>query len=66
MAGPTERAGVLVLRVWVEDSGAGLRARITEISDLESGEETSRVAASLDEIVAIVREWVEQFASAAN
>jgi len=56
---------VLIVRVWLEES-CGLRARITEMSDLESTEQTSQVAASVAEIVAIVRQWVEQFASAAH
>lgn len=51
----------MIVRVWLEDNGGGLRARITEASDLESCEQTSRVAATIDEIAAIVREWVDQF-----
>jgi hypothetical protein len=60
-----ERAGVIVVRVWIEgDAVTGLRARITA-SDLSSGgaarEETVAVAASIEEIVSEVGRWLEAF-----
>jgi len=59
-----ERTGVLVVRVWVEvGSPSGVRARITETSDLEEGERSSTVAGSVEEIVAIVSEWLDAFAA---
>jgi hypothetical protein len=62
-----ERTGVLVLRVWVEHDGAGgLRARITESSDLSTRQQTTVVAGSVDEVLRIVREWVQAFASAGD
>lgn len=62
----TERTGLMVVRIWFEDSGVSLRARLTETSDLDSAEQTSRVAASIDEVVEIVRDWVEEFVAAAR
>ena len=62
-----ERTGVLVLRVWFEPSaraGEGLRARITAEEQLGSGERTTVVAGSVEQIVEIVRSWVEGFAAA--
>jgi hypothetical protein len=61
-----ERTGVLVLRVWVEPSGLegeGLRARITAEEQLGTGERTTVVAGSVEQIVEIVRSWVEGFAA---
>jgi len=61
----SERAGVIVVRVWVEDD-APARARITASNDLSSDEQTIAVAAGIDEIVAAVRDWLERFMSTAN
>jgi hypothetical protein len=60
-----ERTGVLVLRLWLEPAardGEALRARITAESDLGSGERVTLAAAGLEEILEIVRDWVERFA----
>ena len=59
---PSERTGVLVLRVWIEPGGEdGLRARITASDDLERAEQRSVAAASVDDVVRVVREFVERF-----
>jgi hypothetical protein len=56
------QVGLLVVRAWVEsDDGGGLRARITQVLDLESGDESVTVVASVDEVVAAVRAWLEAF-----
>ena len=53
----------MIVRVWVEPAHEqGLRARLTESSDLDSPEQATHVAASVDEVVEIVRRWAEQFA----
>ena len=59
-----ERNGVLVLHVWIEVGNGGLFARITAESDLGSGERVSLVVGSVDDIVALVHDWVEKFAAA--
>jgi hypothetical protein len=59
----SERAGVIVVRVWIEGD-ASARARITASSDLSSDEQTIAVAAGVEQIVAAVRDWLEQFLSA--
>ena len=61
---PLERAGVLVVRAWVEEGGAGFRARITYTVDLASVEETMVTASTTDEVVASVRSWLEAFLAA--
>jgi SRSO17 transposase len=59
-----ERSGVLVLRVWIEPvTTESLRARITAERDLQSRERVSVAAASVPEILEIVRDWVEEFAA---
>jgi hypothetical protein len=51
--------------LWIErDAGDGLRARITAESELGSGERTSVAAVSLEQILAYVQTWVEEFVAA--
>ena len=58
----SERAGVIVVRVWIEDdSSPQLRARITASRDLSSVEETTAAAAGMQDILAAVRDWLEAF-----
>jgi hypothetical protein len=59
-----ERAGVVVIRVWIEtgERTDGLRARITLVRDLEENEPETAVARDPDEIVAVVRRFVNEFA----
>jgi hypothetical protein len=62
-----ERAGVIVIRVWLEaDAATGLRARITAAKDLTAEGEAAHeqpvaVAASINEVVAAVTEWLQEF-----
>jgi hypothetical protein len=57
-----DRTGVVVVRIWVERGAEGVRARIIEVRDLTSNEEISRTAAGIDEIVRIVRAFLDSFA----
>ena len=59
---PSERTGVLVLRVWIEaGSESGLRARITVEDELGSHERVSVVAGSIEQIVEFVEQWLKGF-----
>jgi hypothetical protein len=61
---PSERTGVLVLRVWIEaGSESGLRARITTEDELGSQERVSVVAGSVEQVVELVEQWVQGFVS---
>jgi len=63
MSADDGRAGVMIVRIWTEHGHEhSLRARLTESSDLDSPEQTTRAASSVDEVVEIVRRWAEQFA----
>jgi hypothetical protein len=65
MTADGERAGAMIVRIWIEpDHESGLRARLTESSDLASPEQTIHSASSVDEIVELVRTWAERFAAA--
>ena len=57
-----QRAGVVVVRVWVEYAGDDLRARIVEVDDLDETEEITRPASGIEEICRIVREFLLRFA----
>lgn len=55
-----ERAGVIVVRAWLESNGR-VRARVTA-TDLSMREEESASAAEgTEEILALVRGWLERF-----
>lgn len=61
-----ERTGLAVIRVWIEHPAGsdGLRARITLVRDVEDGASESTIAADPDEIVAVVRGFVDEFVAA--
>ncbi len=59
-----ERAGAIVVRVWIEpgaDHLEGLRARITSSPDLSSAGETVQFASGSEEILTAVRSWLDRF-----
>jgi hypothetical protein len=58
----SERTGVLVLRVWTQGEGA-LRARISTTVDLDATPARTAVAISIDDIRAIVAEFLTAFAN---
>ncbi len=55
-----ERTGILVLRVWGNGTD-GLRARITQLADLDDTTEIITNATSPEEIQAAVAEWLQGF-----
>lgn len=57
-----ERAGVVVVRAWLESDGR-VRARVTA-TDLSVREETVAAAEGIEEIVGLVRAWIERFVAA--
>ncbi len=62
MSRDTERVSVIVIRAWTDDS---LRARITWTLDVSrSGEEENRAAASGEQVLAAVCEWLDAFRTA--
>jgi hypothetical protein len=54
-----EPVGVLVLRVWVEHDGV-LKSRITSTVDPPAAERVA-AASSVEEILIVVRDFVEDF-----
>jgi hypothetical protein len=61
MTSDVERTGVLVVRIWTEGADGSLRARITRTLDTDGGDQTSQGAATVEQILATVREWIEAF-----
>jgi hypothetical protein len=62
---PTERTGVVVLRVWIEPDrtpGSGLRVRITKTADVSTPESVTVAVATIDDAIAVVRRFLEAFA----
>jgi hypothetical protein len=62
---PSDRAGLLLIRAWREDPAEpSLRARITEIADLESPEEVVRSAGTREELHAALDRWLDRLLEA--
>lgn len=57
----SDRTAILVVRLWVEPSADGLRARITRTLDAAGVEQAMSTAATPDDICAAVRSWVDAF-----
>lgn len=65
MSRDTERVSVIVIRAWTEAADDSLRARITWTLDVStSGEEENCAAASGEQVLAAVREWLDAFRTA--
>jgi hypothetical protein len=66
--GEPDRIGVLVIRAWLEEGGmpVDLRARITETLDVSAPSPVEAVAASEEEVVAIVVAWLRAFTGRAD
>ena len=64
----SSRAGVLILRVWVEGSGSDqqLRIRIVGRPDLERDAQDTASASTIEATLAYVRDWLELFATSAR
>jgi hypothetical protein len=62
------RAGVLILRVWVEGSGGDqqLRIRMVGRPDLERDAQDTASASTIEATLAYVRNWLELFAISAQ
>jgi hypothetical protein len=59
---PLDRAGLLIVRVWIEgDRESGMRARITRTLDLSTRDEVVTTTTSVEEIVATVHAWLDSF-----
>lgn len=56
-----ERTGVLLLRVWSDETDRRLRARITHVLDITTADERVVIAGSVDEIERAVRDWLTEF-----
>jgi hypothetical protein len=68
MAPPSpERMAVLVVRLWLENGRpAELRARIVCTPDVVSREKREATAASVEDVLRIVREWVDEVVGGAT
>lgn len=61
----TERSAVLVVRVWREAgaSAGAVRGRITKTENADEASSTEIAVASGDEILDLVRNWLDEFES---
>lgn len=58
------RAGVLILRAWLEDGRAGqLRVRMVGRPDLERDAQDTASASTVEEALDYIRGWLERFAA---
>lgn len=56
-----QRAGVLVVSLWLEGSGHTIRARVTETSDINAVGELTNVVGSIEELLIAVETWATAF-----
>lgn len=64
---PPEKAGALIIRIWLEESGdPKLRIRMIGRLDLEADDQVTAVAADIGEMLAHIRDWLERFAGPAQ
>jgi hypothetical protein len=61
MTSDAERTGVLVVRIWTESARGPFRARITSTLDADGGAQTSQAAASVEQVLLAVGEWIKAF-----
>jgi hypothetical protein len=58
---PSSRAALLLIRAWIEDpTGSSLRARVTEIDDIDAAAEIIRLASTRDELHATLDRWLDR------
>lgn len=50
-----------MVRAWLEHGVDGLRARIVEVDELGASREVTHTATGIDEICAIVRDFLQRF-----
>ena len=61
------RAGLAIVRVWVEVGSRQVRARLTTIDDVAEGPGTVRwTGVGTDAVVANVRVWLDEWRSAGS
>jgi len=58
-----DKVSVLVVRVWSQAEAPGLRARLTEVLDVDDGETTVATVAGERAIVMAVEAWLRRFAA---
>lgn len=63
MSAAIDRVGVMVVRVWVEQPSRCLRARLSCTLDVSDRDQTTQVASTSEEILAIVADWLDAFAA---
>jgi hypothetical protein len=65
--GSARREGALVLRVWLEEHGdSALRIRMVGRLDLDSDDEGTAAAATIDEALVHIRAWLMRFAASGD
>lgn len=61
-AGSAGPVGLLTLRAWLEEGAQPpLRVRVTRLDEVTSGEPTSFVTASVEDIESTLRDWLQRF-----
>ena len=59
------RTGVLIIRLWVEDShGQNVRARIIQSMDITAEEPVATSASTVEDVIRKVRQWMDAFVKA--
>jgi hypothetical protein len=60
MEAESARAGVLLVRAWLEgESRCSLRARVVNTPNVDQNRGESAAAATIDDVLVIVHDWLE-------
>jgi hypothetical protein len=61
-AQPSDRTGILIVRLWIEGNPSdGFRARITQTLDSTGPQKAITTAGNPEDVYVVVRSWVEAF-----
>jgi hypothetical protein len=60
----SDRTGILIVHLWIEENAReGFRARITQTLDSAAPDQLMATAATPDDLLDVVKAWVEGFVS---
>jgi hypothetical protein len=63
METPHAQTGVLVIRAWRQGDPASVVMRVTRTVDVSTGDDETETTTSVEEVLALVRSWLDQIRS---
>jgi hypothetical protein len=63
METPPAQTGVLVIRAWRQGDPSSVVMRVTRTVDVSTGDDETGTTTSVEEVLALVRSWLDQIRS---